>query len=98
MFDDKEKTDYLVKTLTEAFDHRHMFQFYGIFKDIRQQLNFDEIDDNLVNVNDEDDARPERKLLYIMSFRWNKSAHQYDLYRIREPDEDLLDVNPSPDD
>lgn len=98
LLDDKEKTDYLVKTLTEAFDHRHMFQFYGIFKDIRQQLNFDEIDDNLVNVNDEDDARPERKLLYIMSFRWNKSAHQYDLYRIREPDEDLLDINPPPDD
>ena len=98
LLDDKKKTDDVVKTLTEAFDHRHMFQFYGVFKDIRQQLNFDEIDDNLVNVNDEDAARPERKLLYIMSFRWNKVAHQYDLYRIREPDEDLLDINPPLDD
>lgn len=64
-----DKNDQIVKSLVTALSRRHLFEFYGVFAEVRKQLRLDDIENgDLVHI--DDDKKDESELLYTMVFRW----------------------------
>lgn len=71
-----EKNDKIVKALVTALSKRHLFEFYGVFSEVRKQLRLDDIENgDLVHIHD--DKKDETELLYTMVFHWNDSNSIY---------------------
>jgi plasmid rolling circle replication initiator protein Rep len=79
-----ELNDRTVKALLSATRGRRMFEFYGIFRKVRQLLKLDDIENgDLVHVETEqEDGKP--VVLMHVYFAWNKKKRQYIHIGIKE--------------
>lgn len=66
--------DRIVSALVEALSHRRLVSFYGVFAEVRRQLNLDKDDDDLVHVSDQES---DANVIYTMFFRWNNKLSEY---------------------
>lgn len=71
---DDVTNDRIVSALVEALSHRRLVSFYGVFAEIRRQLNLDKDEDDLVHVSDE---KTDANVLYTMFFKWNNKINEY---------------------
>ena len=69
-----EVNDRIVSALVEALSHRRLVSFYGVFAEVRRQLNLDKEEDDLVHVSDE---QSDANVLYTMIFKWNNKHGEY---------------------
>ena len=78
-----EVNDRTVKSLLSAIRGRRMFEFYGIFRKVRQELKLDDVENgDLVHV--ETDQENCSVVLMHFYFAWNKKKRQYIHIGIKE--------------
>lgn len=71
---DDVTNDRIVSALVEALSHRRLVSFYGVFSEIRRQLNLDKDEDDLVHVSNE---QSDANVMYTMFFKWNNKLCEY---------------------
>ena len=95
-----ELNDRTVKALLSATRDRRMFEFYGVFRKVRQELKCDDIENgDLVHVETEqEDGKP--VVLMHVYFAWNKKKRQYIHIGIKEevPEDSTAPPEPVPPD
>lgn len=71
-----EVNDKVVMELVKALARRRLVSFYGVFAEVRRQLNLDDDIENgdLLHVSDDDNNA---ELLYTMCFRWDNKSGTY---------------------
>lgn len=73
-----EVNDKVVNALVKALSRRRLVTFYGVFAEIRRQLNLDDDIDNgdMIHVSD-DYTDSSAELLYTMIFKWDNRSNSY---------------------
>ena len=75
-----EINDKVVSALVEALSRRRLVSFYGVFADIRRQLNHDDVENgDLIHVSDD---KPKADVLYTMCFKWDSKTSSYIHYHV----------------
>ena len=95
-----EENDRTVKSLLSAIRGRRMFEFYGVFRKVRQELKLDDIENgDLVHVETEQENGKPVVLMHVY-FAWNKKKRQYIHIGIKEevPEDSTAPPEPVPPD
>ena len=73
--------DKVVSALVKALSRRRLVSFYGVFAEVRRQLNLDDDIENgdLVHVSDNESKG---ELLYTMCFKWDNKSNSYIHYHV----------------
>ena len=66
----------IVEALVLALSRRHLFEFYGVFAEVRKRLRLDDIEKGDL-VHTSDDSTNDSDLLYTMRFRWSDIENTY---------------------
>lgn len=66
----------VLDALVIALSRRHLFEFSGVFAEVRKRLRLDDIENGDL-VHTSDDSRKDSDLLYTMIFRWSDSENSY---------------------
>ena len=90
-----EVNDSTVKALLSAIRGRRMFEFYGVFRKVRQELKCDDIENgDLVHVETEQETVKPVVLIHFY-FAWNKKKRQYIHIGIKEEVSEDITLSPS---